>query len=375
MIKFQFFAASDPRAPSWDHRPGSQAALDPFGNIDAPATAKAIWEDSLAWMKGAPSPTRAVLDAAQLSALVETVKTPSVEQEQARIGAAYTLGQSAKGGDDRALEFLFRALLTPGKVEVRTTDRQGGKFAGIVGDPGDQILAMNRAGVWGLAAAGHAATSRLVAMLGSEDVAVLQRAAHALAESAELPDRASVAGLGAAMRRLRASIDLESEGLSLEDVKSEWRQAVFASREYQMRRRRPEWMALDIVAQALWTVTQRAVAKQAVEVYTDAKAVLSEFIKQDLNLPPQTRMNAAYAFISLSTAPWGIEDRSQLLAELGALTNDDDRYVMAAAVEAVRRLTALASPFTSDPAVLYGTAARHAVEARWCPVTNATAPF
>eukprot|EP01044_Picomonas_judraskeda_P025612 COSAG03_NODE_7485_length_911_cov_0.902709_1_plen_227_part_10 len=227
-------------------------------------------------------------------------------------------------------------------MEVRTTDRQGGKFAGIVGDPGDQILAMNRAGVWGLAAAGHAATSRLVAMLGYEDVAVLQRAAHALAESAEFPDCATVAGLGAAMRRLRASIDLESEGLSLEDVKSEWRQAVFASREYQMRRRRPEWMALDIVAQALWTVTQRAVAKQAVEVYTDAKAVLSEFIKQDLNLPPQTRMNAAYAFISLSTAPWGIEDRSQLLAELGALTNDDDRYVMAAAVEAVRRLTALA---------------------------------
>ena len=132
MIKFQFFAASDPRAPSWDHRPGSQAALDPFGNIDAPATTKAIWEDSLAWMKGAPSPTGAVLDAAQLSALVETVKMPSVEQEQARIGAAYTLGQSAKGGDDRALEFLFQALLTPGKVEVRTTDRQGGKFAGIV---------------------------------------------------------------------------------------------------------------------------------------------------------------------------------------------------------------------------------------------------
>ena len=375
MIKFQFFAASEPLAPSWDHKPGSPAALDPFGNIDAPTTTKAIWEDSLAWMKGAPSPIRPVLDAAQRSALVETVKMPCVEQEQARIGAAYMLGQSAKGGDDGALDSLFQALLTPGEVEVRTTDRQGGKFAGIVGDPGDQILAIHRAGVWGLAAAGQAATSRLVAMLESEDVGVLQRAARALAESAEFPDRATVAGFGAAMRRLRATIDLESEGLSLEDVKSEWRRAVFASREYHMRRRRPEWMALDVLAQSLWTVTQRAVAKRAVEVYTDAKAVLSEFIKQDLNLPPQTRMNAAYAFISLSTAPWGIEDRAQLLAELGPLTNDDDRYVMAAAVEAVRRLTALASPFTSDPAILYGAAARHAVEARWCPITNAAAPF
>ena len=53
-------------------------------------------------------------------------------------------------------------------------------------------------------------------------------------------------------------------------------------------------------------------------------------------------------------APWDIEDRARLLAELGPLTNDDDRYVMAAAVEAVRRLTALASPFVSNPDVLYG---------------------
>jgi hypothetical protein len=103
------------------------------------------------------------------------------------------------------------------------------------------------------------------------------------------------------MRRLRATIDLTSEGLSLEEVTSEWRNAVFASREYHMLRRRPEWMALDIVAQALWIVTQRAVARQAVEVYTEAKEVLLEFVQRDLNLPPQTRMNAAYAFISLST--------------------------------------------------------------------------
>ena len=31
--------------------------------------------------------------------------------------------------------------------------------------------------------------------------------------------------------------------------------AVFASREYHTLRRRPEWMALDIVAQSLWQVS------------------------------------------------------------------------------------------------------------------------
>ena len=92
--------------------------------------------------------------------------------------------------------------------------------------------------------------------------------------------------LGSAMDKLRATIDLESEGLTLDEVSptrrldlvpaeesrfeaakklsascwgpvqvsAEWRMAVFASREYHTLRRRPEWMALDIVAQSLWQV-------------------------------------------------------------------------------------------------------------------------
>ena len=43
------------------------------------------------------------------------------------------------------------------------------------------------------------------------------------------------------------------------------------------------------------------------------------------------------------------------------------------AVEAVRRLTALASPFMAER--MYDLDARHAVESRWCPITNAKAPF
>jgi hypothetical protein len=36
---------------------------------------------------------------------------------------------------------------------------------------------------------------------------------------------------------------------AIPQVRREWRAAVFASKEYHTRRRRPEWMALDIVAQ------------------------------------------------------------------------------------------------------------------------------
>ena len=67
MVKFQFFAPSDPLEPSWAHDPSSPASTTPFGNVDAPETTKAIWEDSLAWMKGEPSPVRTELgDVAEL---------------------------------------------------------------------------------------------------------------------------------------------------------------------------------------------------------------------------------------------------------------------------------------------------------------------
>ena len=49
------------------------------------------------------------------------------------------------------------------------------------------------------------------------------------------------------------------------------------------------------------------------------------------------------------------------------------RLLAAQAVEAVRRLTALASPFMAER--MYDLDARHAVESRWCPITNAKAPF
>ena len=96
----------------------------------------------------------------------DTINRQGVEHEQARIGAAYTLGQAAKGGNTDALTALQTALRTPQEVEVLRSDREGGKFAGIIGDPGDQSVAIHRAGIWGLAAAGDAAVPGLLSMLG-----------------------------------------------------------------------------------------------------------------------------------------------------------------------------------------------------------------
>ena len=49
-------------------------------------------------------------------------------------------------------------------------------------------------------------------------------------------------------------------------------------------------------------MAQRAVARRAVEAYTAAKDVLLAYVARDLNLPPQTRMNAAYGAALHATA-------------------------------------------------------------------------
>ena len=105
-------------------------------------------------------------------------------------------------------------------------------------------MAIHRAGIWGLAAAGDAAVPGLLSMLEDDDVGIVQRAAHALSEAAEHPDASVVKvrcaetrsdiparskehcdtvlawrqALGGAMDKLRATIDLESEGLTLDEV-------------------------------------------------------------------------------------------------------------------------------------------------------------
>ena len=53
-------------------------------------------------------------------------------------------------------------------------------------------MAIHRAGIWGLAAAGDAAVPGLLSMLGDDGVGIVQRAAHALSEAAEHPDTSVV---------------------------------------------------------------------------------------------------------------------------------------------------------------------------------------
>ena len=66
--------------------------------------------------------------------------------------------------------------------------------------------------------------------------------------------------------------------------------------------------------------------------------------------------------------------QSVVCLPVSVLTDSLARRLLAAqAVEAVRRLTALASPFMAER--MYDLDARHAVESRWCPITNAKAPF
>ena len=69
--------------------------------------------------------------------------------------------------------------------------------------------------------------------------------------------------------------------------------------------------------------------------------VLIPLLDENINLPSTTRMNAAYTAVSLSQqAEWGSEAVKGALSDaLGVSSEDDDRYVAAASVEALKWLT------------------------------------
>ena len=69
--------------------------------------------------------------------------------------------------------------------------------------------------------------------------------------------------------------------------------------------------------------------------------VLIPLLDENINLPSTTRMNAAYTAVSLSQqAAWGSEAVKGALSDaLGVSSEDDDRYVAAASVEALKWLT------------------------------------
>jgi hypothetical protein len=107
--------------------------------------------------------------------------------EAKRMGTAYLVGRQAGGGSTVALHALMEALRSP--------------------QPATQ-----RCGIWGLVAAGDAATLGLLRMLGGgeekgdgdgDNLALLIRAATALGESCQHPTVEVVHAIGAAIGRMR----------------------------------------------------------------------------------------------------------------------------------------------------------------------------
>ena len=242
----------------------------------------------------------------------------------------------------------------------------------VVGTHGDRILAPHRAAVWGLVAAGDAAVPLLLEMIGSHEhpMGVL-RAAFALTHAVETPSAELIAALAEGMRWQRSAIDTSDETFpSLEQAQKEWR--VFASPEYMDRCRQPAWMALEVLAQALWSIARESVRSGSHAACAAAAVVAVEFSELAPDLPPRARMNAAYTLLSLAKHDWPEEDPAceKMVAQLGALAADDnDRYVCAAAVEGIRRIAAKRDP----PGMV--EAGRRLVQARFCPVTAASTPW
>jgi len=161
-------------------------------------------------------------------------------------------------------------------------------------------------------------------------------------------------------------------------VKAERKLATFAGKETKERYRRPEWQAMDVLAQALWYIASRAVRNvhagtAGADVCEAATQVLLPLLEEDIDLPSTTRMNAAYTAVSLSQQQqWGSESSKQALA--AALTRaavDDDRYVIAAAVEGLKWLRLL--EIGDDETARKLT--KKLVWERFCPINSVRAPF
>ena len=88
-------------------------------------------------------------------------------------------------------------------------------------------------------------------------------------------------------------------------------------------------------------ISSRAVRNGDAAVCEAAARVLIPLLDENINLPSTTRMNAAYTAVSLSQqTAWGSEAAKGALSDaLGAASEDDDRYVAAASVEALKWLT------------------------------------
>lgn len=135
--------------------------------------------------------------------------------------------------------------------------------------------------------------------------------------------------------------------------------------------------------QALWYIASRAVRNvnagtAGADVCEAATQVLLPLLEEDIDLPSTTRMNAAYTAVSLSQQQhWGSESSKQALAAaLTCAAVDDDRYVIAAAVEGLKwlRLLEIGDDETAVNAAAR-TLTKKLVWERFCPINSVAAPF
>lgn len=341
----------------------------------------AVWDDILCWLRGESLPSSATLLApGALQDLTAQFDTDDVEGEARRMGCAYLVGREAGGGSVEALNALERA--------IRGDTSEGGRMVSDAPGLGNRT----RCGIWGSVAAGDAATPMLQKMLEESELSLVIRAGTALGESCQHPRVETIKSIGATINRLRGLVNLQEEGLSLEFVKAERQLATFASKETKERYRRIEWQAMDVLAQALWYITSRAIRNlrngypTAAAETTAAQlavceavvAVVAPLMDEDINLPSTTRMNAAYTAVTLSQLEcWpSVQSKEVLAAALARASVDDDRYVVAAAAEGLKwlRLREIDGDHSAAAAAARQMTQKLVWE-RWCPINSVRAPF
>ena len=152
--------------------------------------------------------------------------------------------------------------------------------------------------------------------------------------------------------------------------------SLFADQEYKQCFHGREYHAQDVLAQALWYICSRAVRHGRDDVCAAAVEVIIPLLAEDVDLGQTARMNAAYTAVSLGQQKtWASQASKDALASaLATASNDDDRYVVAAAVEGLKwlQLGELGETSASSAAAKL---VKKLVWERWCPINSVRAPF
>ncbi len=215
---------------------------------------------------------------------------------------------------------------------------------------------------------------------------VLAAVAVALGEAALNPTDIMVQAYTTAMSRLRREvveheIDYAVKFAPKAEVKLErHRGTAFCSPAFKEQYMQPRWQALAAAAVGLWHLAQRAVAIGNAVVCSAAVEATVPFTETGVELGPQCRQNATGALLTLSSVSHSLpaKIRERLISALAGLAEDDDRYVRAAALQALARdrpTSSLVShkfptPLQPRATVAIDQVFSTLVEQRWCPISG-----